>query len=123
MIDRVFLDRVTAGLTLLYHQDSTGPVKYADDTDYSVALGGYLSVRIATFLAWDAELSERVAGYGATYPAWSTAVKFISWRHTFSIVVSNTEYISSDGIVANSPRGFGDLIMGFTITREVDFGE
>ena len=62
-----------------------------------------------------------MAGYGEKYPAFSASLKFTTHRHTFSIILSNTQYISADGIVANSRWGLGDAIVGFMITREIKF--
>ena len=62
-----------------------------------------------------------MAGYAEAHPIISTALKFVTYRHTFSLVVTNSQYTSADGIVANTYRQAKDLILGFTITREFDF--
>ncbi len=121
MIDRVFWDMLELGASLLYHSSSTGYQKNANDTDYSLALGVYFQFRPFAFLVWSTELSVAVAGYAEAHPIISTALKFVTYRHTFSLVVTNSQYISADGIVANTYRGAKDLILGFTITREFDF--
>jgi hypothetical protein len=85
---------------------------------YALAIPVALEVRVQTFLAWDAEATFNVAGYHAKYPVLSTAFKIISNRHTFALIMSNSQYIGADGLVANTSRGIHDLIVGFTITRE-----
>jgi hypothetical protein len=62
-----------------------------------------------------------VAGYGARWPAFSSAVSFLTHRHVFSLVLSNTQYLSADGIVASTPYGFRHLVVGFQIQRELAF--
>jgi hypothetical protein len=48
----------------------------------------------------------------------ATALKIITNRHTFALIFSNSQYITADGLVANTNRGIHDVILGFTITRE-----
>ena len=52
---------------------------------------------------------------------WSSALKFISHQHTFSLIATNTQYTSADGIVAGSDQGPAETIIGFTITRQIAF--
>lgn len=85
---------------------------------YALAIPVALEVRLQPFLAWDAEASFSVAGTNAKYPVLSSAFKIITYRHTFSLLVSNSQYISADGLVADTDRGAHHLIVGFTITRE-----
>ena len=114
------LGRVSLTTGLLYHSDSSNDLKSAADTDYSLAIPALIEVRLCGKLAWDLEMAANVAGYGSKWPAISSGLKIITNRHTFSLVFSNTQYISADGIAANSGRGFKDTIIGFTITREFD---
>jgi hypothetical protein len=51
-------------------------------------------------------------------PVFGFSVRFLTYRHAFSIIVANTQYMTADGMVANSPRGFPDLLFGFQIVRE-----
>ena len=53
------------------------------------------------------------------WPGFTSSVKFHTHRHTFSLVLSNTQYYSQDGIVANTSKNFRNLIVGFSITREI----
>jgi hypothetical protein len=46
------------------------------------------------------------------------ALKIITNRHTFAIIFSNSQYITADGLVANTSKGIHDAILGLTITRE-----
>jgi len=121
LVSRTFWNRLTVGAGFLFHPDSGGENKSNLDTEYSMAVPFLAEVRILPWLAWNVELAVNVAGYGEAYPAWASSVKFITNRHTFALVLSNTQYIGADGIVANSWRGFHNLIVGFAITREVQF--
>jgi len=120
-IDRTFFKRLTVGTGLLIHSESTSDNKSSWAPEFSLAIPAYVEVRILRWLAWNAEMTAAVAGFGEKWPAFSSAVKFISPRHTFSLVLTNTQYIAADGIVTGAWRGGKDLIVGFNITREIGF--
>lgn len=119
LLSRTFLNRVTVGSGLLFHSESTNSAKSVADQAWSLAVPAALEVRILPWLAWDLEGAYSVAGYGSTYPVLTTAVKFLTNRHTFALVVSNTQYMGADGLVANTERRLDEVIVGFTITREL----
>lgn len=121
LADHLFWNRLRIGTGLAFHSNSTAEVKTKEDTDWSLAIPAYLSVRILDWLAWNLEVIANVAGYGADYPNFASSLEFITNRHTFALVLSNFQYLAADGIVANSFRGFGGLVVGFTITRELEF--
>ena len=118
LISRMLFKRLTIGTGLMFHSDSSGDVKSNRDTQWSLAVPGAVEIRILPWLAWNVEATFRVAGYGAKWPTFSTAWKFLSPRHVFSLMLSNTQYLGADGIVANTRRGYKDLIIGFQIQRE-----
>ena len=120
LADRVFADRLLLGLALLFHSESSNDVKSSGDSACSAAVGGNLELRITPGLAWDLEIAANVLGYGASWPVMSTAVKFLTHRHSFSIVLSNNQYMASDGVVANSWRSPAELALGFQILRQFD---
>lgn len=120
MATRTLWGRLTLSLIVAFHSDSSGPEKSNLDTAWSLGVGGLVEVRIARFLAWNFELVGTVAGYGARWPAWSSSLKIVSPRHTFSFLLSNTQYIGADGLVAGSPLDLKHLIVGFIITRELN---
>jgi hypothetical protein len=109
---------------LYYHSNATNENRVDKNLQrpsgqaYALAIPVALEVRLQTFLAWDAEASFNVAGYHAKYPVLATAFKIISNRHTFALIMSNSQDIAADGLVANTGRSFHYLIVGFTITRE-----
>jgi len=119
IVDHLFWDRLRIGTGLMFHSDSTGERKSVDDTDWSLAIPAYLEVRILGWLAWNLEVTTNVAGWGDDWPNFASSLRFLTNRHTFSLVLSNYQYLSADGVVANSFRGFDELIVGFTITREI----
>ena len=117
IVDRLLFDRLRIGTGLLFHSDSTDDTKVAQDTDWSIAIPAYVDIRILDWLAWNLEVAVPVAGFRGEWPNFSSSVKFITHRHTFALVLSNNQHMGADGIVAGSGRGFGDLIIGFSITR------
>ena len=120
-LDYTAFRRWLIGVQVAFASNSSNDHKTMADTNYSLAVGLYSSLRIATFMAWDIEGMYAVSGYGEQYPALSTSIKFITNRHTFALVVSNTQYITADGIVTNTWRDFSQVIFGFSITREWNF--
>ena len=127
LLGRRLWSRLTVATGLLFHSDSTNGVKSRDDDDWSLATMVVMDVRILPSLAWNVEAGINIAGYGtrgeaqqslSSWPSFDSAVRYITNRHTFAVVVSNNPYVSADGVVSNSPRGFDKLVVGFTITRE-----
>ncbi|GAB4289854.1 MAG: hypothetical protein Kow0090_02760 [Myxococcota bacterium] len=121
LLSRTFFDRLLLSLNVMYHGDSSYETKTPADDDATLAVGGIVELRIFDFLALTGEAAGSVWGFGEKYPNWTGAAKFITNKHTFSIVVTNTQYISGDGIVSGSDRNFGRLVLGFNITREILF--
>jgi hypothetical protein len=127
LVSRSFREYLWLGTGLFYHSNASNTARRGPDgrraagQAYALAVPAALEVRLQTFLAFDAEACFNVAGYHAKYPVVSAALKFISFRHTFSLVFSNSQYIGADGLVANSERGIHELVFGFTITREFNF--
>ncbi|HJX62463.1 MAG TPA: DUF5777 family beta-barrel protein [Polyangia bacterium] len=118
IISRSLRERLWLSSGLLYHSNASNNVRTSRSQDYALAIPVALEVRLQTFLAWDAEASFNVAGHHAKYPILATALKIVTNRHTFAIIFSNSQYITADGLVANTSKGIHDVILGFTITRE-----
>ncbi|MBP7127111.1 hypothetical protein KBD49_12175 [Myxococcota bacterium] len=122
LVSRTLWKRLTLGTGLMFHSDSSSDVKSTADTDWSLAVPGAVEVRILPWLSWNVEAAFRVAGYGAKWPSFSSAVKFLTPRHVFALVLSNTQYVGADGVVANSSRDYRKLIVGFQVVREWGLG-
>ncbi len=131
-VDRIFFDMLLVGVGFQFHSSSTNDVKKNEedgDDPYSGAILGVIEWRMIKQLAFVAEVAASVVGYGADYgnskrpsiPASSLGLKVLTRRHTFAFMISNTQFINADGIVANSWRDFGDVIFGFQIMREFNF--
>jgi hypothetical protein len=120
LVDKTFAHRVRFGTGLLYHSESSGPDKATGDEAHSLAIPGMLALRLFPSLALVVETVSAVDGYYAAHPMVSIALKKITHGHTFSLLVSNSQYTSADGIITNSDTDFGDAAIGFTITRELD---
>ncbi|MCU0610733.1 MAG: DUF5777 family beta-barrel protein [Candidatus Eisenbacteria bacterium] len=112
--------RATVGAGLLYHQDSSGDRKATMDDDESVALLAHGEFRLTPKLAVAVEAAPNLGGYGENKPSTSIALKVFTYGHTFSLVVSNTQYIGADGIVTGAWREWDEPIIGFTITRDIE---
>ena len=91
----------------------------ASPLEVSLALPALIELRALPWLAWNIEVVAAVAGYHSARPVISSSVKFLTNRHSFALVVSNTQYIGSDGVLANTRREWDDWIVGFSITREL----
>jgi hypothetical protein len=120
LVDRVLFDRLLLGAGLLFHSESSNDVKSLDDDAWSMAAQVIAEVRVLPWLAIDLETAINLAGYGADNPVFALGIKLLTHRHTFSLVFSNNQYISADGVVSNTWRGFDDIIIGFQITREIN---
>jgi hypothetical protein len=130
LLSRRLFQRLTLGTGLLFHSQSSNGVKSNLDDRWSMAVPLLVDVRILGWLTWNLELTFNVAGYGtrnkrdttggaiSSFPDVASSVRFVTNRHTFALVMTNNPYCSADGLVANSPRGFDQLVVGFTIVRE-----
>ncbi|MDD5011644.1 MAG: DUF5777 family beta-barrel protein [Phycisphaerae bacterium] len=117
---KLFINRLMVGCGALFHSDSSENEKTVDDTDYSVAAQVAFDFRIASFISVFAEVTPAFLGYHAKYPVVSFGPKFITNRHTYSIIISNSQNIGADGVVANTSVKPKDFIWGFQIIREFD---
>jgi hypothetical protein len=118
LVDRTLFDRWTVGANFAFHSSSSNDRKSNDDSKYSVGVMGFSELRIVDNWAWVFEISEGFAGYHSKWPIMATGAKIITNRHTFAITVSNSQYMTTDGLVSNTWRSLKDLILGFNITRE-----
>jgi hypothetical protein len=110
-----------AGAAVLFHLDSSNPNKKPSDTDWTVAVGAQLALRLLDELSVDLELAQSLAGYKASStPSITVGPKWITNRHTFSIVVTNNPWMTADGYITNTTRKLADVVLGFNITREIN---
>ncbi len=121
LASRTWGRRCFAGTGILYHSESSGAVKKNTDDEHSVAVSAFMDFFLFSWLTWNVESACSVNGYGADHPIISSSFKIFTYGHTFSIVFSNSQYTTADGIVSNSERGFGDTVIGFAITRTIPF--
>ena len=120
MIGRLNFDRVYSGFNVLYNSNSSGPKKSVADTASSAAVQFALDWRVSSGFCLPFELTYAVAGYRLAYPNITFGPKWVTNRHMFAIVLSNTQYTTTDGIVTNTDRiAFRDWVLGFNITREL----
>jgi hypothetical protein len=112
-------DRLTLGAGLLFHSDSTNEKKTREDDKSSTAVMGLTELRVLDWLALDLEVAANVGGYSSQIPIFTFGPKIVTNRHSFAFVVTNSQYMSADGVVANTPRAPKRWILGFNITREI----
>jgi hypothetical protein len=122
-VDRVFFDLLLVGAGFGFHSDSSSDEKAMDDEAFSGAVLGVVEWRMIDALAFTAEIAANVFGYEEKYPVFSVAIKILTHRHVFSLMLTNTQFILSDGIVADTWRGPKDWVFGFQIVREFNFGQ
>jgi hypothetical protein len=119
LMDRLVLDRLFVGGGLLFHSNSSGAKKSATDVHTSAAVQAYADVRLYDGMSLGLELTQPIAGYHLKYPVFTFGPRFITNRHTFAIVMSNSQYTNADGIITGTDRSFGNWVLGFNITREL----
>ena len=120
LVSRLILNRFILGGGVLYSGSSSGQNKRDTDAGSSFALMLQADVRVLEWLSLAFEITPGLAGYQQPYPCITFGPRIITNRHTFSVVISNTQYVTADGIVANTYRSsFKDWLLGFMITREI----
>ncbi len=120
LLARHFFDnRLSVGTGFLYHSDSSSATKTKEEEEYSIAAQAYTQIRFLDNFEWDVEISANMAGYGASHPQISTAIKYIFHDHILSIFLSNSQDISADSVVSNTERDLGEVVLGFSISKEL----
>ncbi|HET6347368.1 MAG TPA: DUF5777 family beta-barrel protein, partial [Myxococcota bacterium] len=120
LMSRIIKHRLILGGGLLYHTSSSGPAKSPLDSKSSTAVMVFADIRFFEWMSLSAEYTQALAGYHVENACIAMATRFITNRHTFSIVLSNTQWMTADGIITNSARsGLSNYILGFNITREI----
>ncbi len=123
-VDHILFDRVLIGAGFAFHSESSSEYKDRDknlgkDVDtISGAITAVVEWRALEFMAVTGELAAAVLGYKQDYPVATLALKFLTHRHTFSVMLTTGQFINADGIVANTWRTPKELIFGFQIFRE-----
>lgn len=114
---RLFANRLLATGAVLFHSNSTNGTKYNEDKAWSLAGALAIEWRIAAPVAFDAEGVLCTAGYCSKRPAFTAGVKYITTRHSFALVCSNTTWVTADGYLTNTDRSWDQVGIGFNITR------
>jgi hypothetical protein len=115
---RLLINRILVSGGVLYHSNSTNGDKYNQDKKYSVATALAVEARLAASVAFDAEVVSCNMGYCSKNPNFSAGFKYFTNRHTMALVVGNTQWISADGYVTNTPTPYSKIAIGFNLTRE-----
>ncbi|MBM4353402.1 MAG: hypothetical protein FJ109_06330 [Deltaproteobacteria bacterium] len=102
---------------------STGFDKGSLDEDWSMAAGGELAWNPDFFrpLRVSVEALFPVAGFSSGNPGVAAGLSYLTHRHAFSVLVTNNQLMTLNGLAAGSNRGLDDLSLGFSILRQWDF--
>ena len=120
LLSRTLSDRALVGGGVLFSSLSSGQYKRDSDPSSSAALMVEAELRVIDTLSLAVEIAYNIAGFGESWPVVTYGPKFVTNRHTFSIVVSNSQYVTADSLVANTYRSnWRDWLLGFHITREI----
>jgi hypothetical protein len=114
---RLFANRLLATGAVLFHSNSTNGTKYNEDKAWSLAGALAIEWRIAAPVALDVEGVFCTAGYCSKRPAFTAGAKYITTRHSFALVCTNTTWVTADGYITNTDRAWDQLGIGFNITR------
>jgi hypothetical protein len=127
-VSRLFANRLLITAGVLYHSNSSSSnalaskyytPKYRDEAHkWSLAGAGGVELRLAEWVALDAETVTCTVGFCTKNPAFSAGVKFFTFRHTFALVCGNTQYLTADGYITNTDTPWSKLVLGFNLTRE-----
>jgi hypothetical protein len=114
---RSFPGRLYIASGAQYHSNSTFSEKTTDAIDWSLAIPLLFSFRASTGLSLLTEWFVPAAGYSAGNPGYAFGFKYATWRHNFSLLLSNSQYTTTDGTVSGSNR-LNDPVLGFMIVRK-----
>ncbi|MBN2716802.1 MAG: hypothetical protein JXX14_13205 [Deltaproteobacteria bacterium] len=117
-VDRRLFGTLLVGTGFAFHTDSSNDHKKYENVEQSAAVLGYVEWRPVRVFSLNGEMAAAVAGYNSKYPVFAFSARFLTHRHSFQLLVANSQQMSADGIVANAWRGFGHLLFGFQIVRE-----
>ncbi|MBN1129170.1 MAG: hypothetical protein JXA71_09295 [Chitinispirillaceae bacterium] len=114
---RHFFNRVYGAGGAQYHSNSTWLSKKTSDTDWGLCIPLGFHVRVIGGLTLLTEWFFPAAGYSAGRPGYAAGFTFATWRHRFSLLLTNTPYTTADGTVSGSGR-MNDPVLGFMIVRQ-----
>jgi hypothetical protein len=127
-VSRLFANRLLVTAGVMYHANSSSSnavasryytPKYRDEEHkWSLAGAGGVELRLAEWVALDAETVACTVGFCTKNPAFSAGVKFFTFRHTFALVCGNTQYLTADGYITDTDTPWSKLVIGFNLTRE-----
>ncbi len=123
LVSRSLPGGVVLNAGVLGASQSSGFNKSDLDPSQTIALAGSLDWRPPwfDFLRITGEFDIPISGYDAGNPAWAMGLSFLSWRHVFSVLLTNTQMLTIDSVAPGSDRAMDDLLLGFTIGRQFDF--
>ncbi len=100
---------------------------YSRDPEYSASIGGMLEYFVTDAMGIYGEWNQTVSGYRATdSKSFAFGVEFETGGHFFKIFLTNSTRLNGAQVIPGVDRridAFGDLHLGFTITRLLRPGE
>jgi hypothetical protein len=117
LIGRSIGERVYVSAGALYHSNSTFSTKTTDDINASLCIPVSISARIISGFSIINEWFLPEYGFSGGTPAWAFGFKYATWKHSFSLLLTNTQYTTMDGVVCGSDR-LNNPVLGFMIVRK-----
>jgi hypothetical protein len=117
LLGRSIAGRLYLSTGALYHSNSTYSAKTLDDIDWSLCVPASVSLRVVKGLSLLAESFIPAGGYSAGKPGYACGFKYATWRHGFSLLITNSQYTTIDGMVSGSDR-LNNPVIGLMITRK-----
>jgi hypothetical protein len=109
-------NRIYLASGALYHSNSTYFSKTVADQDWTLCVPFSLALRVFGGFSVLTEEFFPIQGYRAGKPGYAYGFKYTTFRHSFSVLLTNTQYTTMDGVVTGSDR-LDKPVLGFLITR------
>lgn len=120
IVERTFWDRVLLLSTLAFHGDSTSSTKNATDINETIGVGSAVEVAVFDWLLLSADAMYGVSGYRERFLTFAVGPKLLAGNFSFAALVTSNDYVTLDGLIANTPRGALDkYLVGINVTGEI----
>lgn len=121
LANRVLFERWLISANVSVHSSSSNPAKRKGDTDYTTGASLSSEYRFVDYFGIAAEIASGISGYrDGNMPIITVGPKFFTNRHTFAIVLSNSQALTSDSLITNSSlKNPKDWLLGFNVIREL----
>ncbi len=116
LLGKSFKDLFYLSSGIIIHTNSTYMTKQLTDDASTTAIPITFIFSPKAGLSLEAEMALPVLGYRASNPSYSIGAKYATWRHSFSILFTTSQYTTFDGVVTGAGQ-MDKPVLGFLITR------